>query len=179
MADPYIGEIRMFAGNFAPLGWAFCDGTLQAIADNQALFSLIGTTYGGDGESTFALPDLRGRVPLHQGPLGGNNYLIGQQGGSETVTLNSNQMPSHTHLVSASTNTPVQSLSAIPITGIPGTMVPGSLAKPRLYAAPGANVSMTAHTVQNSGGNQPHENMAPFLAVNFIIALFGIYPTQN
>jgi len=179
MATPYIGEIRMFAGNFPPQGWAFCDGAIQAISQNEALFALIGTTYGGDGQATFALPDLRGRVPLHQGSLNGNTYVIGQQAGSESVTLNSNQMPGHTHLVGASSATPVQSINPTPITGVPGTMVPASLAKPRIYAAPGANVNMAANAVQPSGGNQPHENMAPFLAINFIIALFGIFPTQN
>lgn len=179
MATPYIGEIRMFAGNFPPNGWAFCDGALQPISENEALFALIGTTYGGDGQSTFALPDLRGRVPVHQGTQAGNNYVIGQLGGSETVTLNNNQIPAHNHLVGASTAMPVQSLNPTPITGVPGTMVPASPAKPRLYAAPGANVAMAPNAVQPSGGNQPHENMAPFLAINFIIALFGVFPSQS
>ncbi len=177
--ENYIGEIRLFAGNFPPRGWAFCNGALMSIAQNSPLFSLIGTTYGGDGQTTFALPDLRGRVPLHQGSLSGNSYVIGQQAGVETVTLTSNQIPSHSHSASASTALPPATGSGIDLTG-PSPYVPAAPAKPRFYAPAGSGpVAMAAQAIQPSGGNQPHNNMAPFLAVSFIIALEGIYPSQN
>ncbi len=170
-----IGEIRMFAGNFEPSGWAICDGRLLAIAENETLFTLIGTTYGGDGQSTFGLPDFRGRVPIHIG-IG---HMLGELGGTETVTLTSAQMPAHTHLMSASVSAPAPATVAIDITG-PATYVPGSpVAKPRLYAAAGAPVPMAANLAKPSGGSQPHNNMAPFLGINFIISLFGVYPSLS
>jgi len=176
--DNFIGEIRLFAGNFPPQGWAFCNGALLAIAQNDALFALIGTTYGGDGQSTFALPDLRGRVPLHQGSLAGNSYVIGQQAGVESVTLTGNQIPAHSHSASASTALPPATGSGINLTG-PATYVPAAPAKPKLYAPAGASpVAMSPQAIQPSGGNQAHNNMAPFLAVSFIIALEGIFPSQ-
>jgi len=180
MSTPFVGEIRMFGGNFAPVGWAFCDGALLPISEFETLFQLIGTTYGGDGQSNFALPDMRGRVPLHQGPLAGQSYVMGQMAGSETVTLSPAQMPGHTHLVSASNAAPPPAVADVAVTGIAGTMVPASpMPKPKMYAAPGVLVPMAPNTVPAVGGNQPHENMAPYLAVNFIISLFGIYPSQN
>ena len=176
MSTPYIGEIRMFGGNFAPVGWAFCDGQLLPIAENDALFALIGTTYGGDGQTTFALPDLRGRAPLHVT----SGFALGQSGGVESVTLTSNQIPSHSHLVGASAALPPPAVTEVDITGIPGTMVPASPApKPKLYAAPGVTVPMAPNTVQMAGGSQPHDNMGPFLTINFIIALFGVFPSQS
>ena len=180
MSEPFVGEIRIFAGNFPPAGWAFCDGALLPISENEVLFTLIGTTYGGDGQSTFALPDFRGRAPLHRGSLAGDNYAMGQLGGSETVTLNTNQMPAHTHAVSASSALPPPALSEIQVTNTPTAYVPASPApKPRLYAAAASLVPMAPGTVQPAGGNQPHDNLAPYLAVNFIISLFGIFPSQN
>ncbi len=171
----FIGEIRMFAGNFAPTGWMFCDGALIPIAEYDTLFSLIGTTYGGDGETTFALPDYRGRVPLHVG----HGHQLGELGGSETVALTAAQLPAHTHLLSASTAAPAPASAAIDITG-ETAFVPGSPAsKPRLYAPPAAGVPMAAGLVTYAGGSQPHNNMAPYLGINFIIALFGIFPSQD
>lgn len=177
--DNFLGEIRLFAGNFPPQGWAFCDGALLAIAQNDALFALIGTTYGGDGQSTFALPDLRGRVPLHQGTLAGNSYVIGQRAGVETVTLTASQLPAHNHSASGSTALPPSTGTGISLTG-PGAFVPASPAKPKFYAPAGSStVAMSPQAIQPAGGNQPHGNMAPFLAVSFIIALEGIFPSQN
>lgn len=172
MAEPFLGEIRMFGGNYAPLGWAFCNGQLLAISQNDALFSLIGTTYGGNGITTFAVPDLRGRLPLHQGQLsGGSNYALGQLSGSETVTLLANQIGPHAHAAmcggAASTGNPTNNL--LGATTVAHYLPPGS----------GALLTFNARTVQPAGGNQPHENMMPFLPVSFIIALQGIYPTQN
>lgn len=176
---PFIGEIRMFGGNFPPLGWAFCNGSLLLISQNEALYALIGTIYGGDGVNTFALPDLRGRVPLHQGSLAGNNYIPGQKAGVESVTLLPANLPLHSHAAYASTAAPPVTGSGISLTGA-SAYVPAAPAKPRLYAAAGAaTVGMAGQTIQPSGGNQPHNNMAPFLAISFIIALEGIYPTQG
>jgi microcystin-dependent protein len=177
--DNFLGEIRLFAGNFPPRGWAFCDGALIAIAQNDALFALLGTTYGGDGQSTFALPDLRGRVPVHQGSQGGNNYVIGQRAGVESVTLTTSQLPAHNHSAGASTAPPPPTGTGINLTG-PGAYVPAAPAKPKLYAPAGSStVAMAPQAIQATGGNQPHDNMTPFLAVSFIIALEGIFPTQN
>lgn len=179
--DNFIGEIRLFAGNFPPLGWAFCDGSQLSIAQNTALFALIGTTYGGNGQTTFALPDLRGRVPLHQGtqPGTGNSYVMGQQAGVETVTLTSNQIPSHNHSASASTAVPPATGTGINLTG-PTSYVPAAPAKPKFYAPAGSSaVAMSPQAIQPAGGSQPHDNMAPFLALSFIIAIEGIFPSQN
>lgn len=172
MAQPYVGEIRIFAGNFAPAGWAFCDGSLIPIEDNETLFMLIGTTYGGDGQTTFALPDLRGRVPIHAGQsrLTGTNYSLGQLGGTEAVTLNSGQLPMHTHQVSASSQ-------AGESTSLQNQVWASSSAKP--YAAGAPTGAMNPAAIASSGGNQPHENMMPFLTTNYIISLFGIYPTSD
>lgn len=176
MSQPYVGEIRMFAGTFAPVGWAFCDGQLMPIAENDVLFNLIGTTYGGDGQTTFALPDLRGRVPVHQG----NGFQMGQMGGVEAVTLGNIHMPSHTHLLNASNAVPPPAVAAVNVTNTPTTYVPASPApKPKLYAAAASLVPMAPGTVQLAGGGQAHNNLAPYQALNFIISLFGIFPSQN
>jgi microcystin-dependent protein len=170
MGQPFVGEIRLFAGNFAIDGWAFCNGQLLSISENETLFQLIGTTYGGDGSSTFAVPDLRGRAPIHLGTGPGlGTYVIGQSLGVESVTLNTNQLPAHTHVPLANSG---------PGSGSPANAVwaAGSSILPYNTAAP--DVQMQA-TVGPAGGSQPHENMSPFLAMNYIISLFGIFPSQN
>jgi microcystin-dependent protein len=171
MSQPYVGEIRLFAGNFAPAGWGFCDGSLQSISENETLFQLIGTTYGGDGQSTFALPDLRGRLPVHTGSLAGTTYVIGQPGGVESVTLNSTQMPSHNHSAGC---TNAAGNSATPNGGIPALNTT-ALA----YGAIPPQAAMNAAIIGNTGGNQPHTNIQPFLCVSFIISFFGIFPSPN
>jgi microcystin-dependent protein len=171
MSEPYIGEIRMFAGNFAPDGWLFCQGQLLSISENSVLFSLLGTTYGGDGQSTFALPDLRSRVPLHQGQGPGlGNYVLGQAGGVETVTLLSTHMPSHTHPVVVSSNPAT--------TGVPSISVTLAVAGTDIYIAESASGNMNSGSISSIGGSQPHENIQPILAISFIISLFGIFPPQ-
>jgi len=170
MSTPYVGEIRLFAGNFAPQGWMLCQGQTLSIANNDVLFQLIGTTYGGDGQTTFSLPDLRGRVPVHQGQGPGTSpRTLGEVGGSETVTLLASQMPAHTHALHAST-----ALAT-------GTAPGGALLAATSVASydPGAAATaMAASAVGLAGGNQPHENMAPTLTLNYIISLFGIFPSQ-
>jgi microcystin-dependent protein len=173
MSDPYIGEIRLFGGSFEPAGWAFCDGRLLPIAENDVLFNLIGTTYGGDGQETFALPDLRGRVPIHygQGPGLSNNYVLAELGGVESVTLTTQQIPIHNHPVGAANG----ATGTTPAGAVPAAVTAGA----RYYSGtPSATAPMTPSGV--SGGNQPHENMAPFLCVSFIICLFGgTFPSQT
>jgi microcystin-dependent protein len=166
VSQPYVGEIRMFGGNFAPAGWAFCDGSLLPISNFDTLFNLIGTTFGGDGQSTFALPDLRGRVPVHQG----NNFVIGQVAGEESHTLNPNEMPRHSH--------PAQVTSGPGTTQSPAGEVWAQWSSPQ-FSDQAPNTAMAAAAVGNAGGSQPHENMVPFLAVSFIISLFGIFPSQT
>ncbi len=171
MGQPYVGEIRIFAGNFAPAGWAFCHGQLLAISENTTLFQLIGTTYGGDGQSTFGLPNLQGRVPIHQGQGPGlSNRVIGQNGGTESVTLTAAQIPVHGHaqLVSAA-----PALSRSPQGNLP------AIAQGDLYSTGTPDTAMAATAIAATGGSQPHENMQPYLGLNFIISLFGIFPTQN
>ncbi len=171
MANPYIGEIRLFGGNFAPNGWAFCQGQLVAISENVTLFSLIGTTYGGDGQTTFALPDLRGRVPVHQGQGPGlSPRMMGELGGSETVTLSAAQMPPHTHTLMAS------SATANAATGPSGGLLAATAIN--VYGTSPPTQPMAAAAITPTGGGQAHDNMAPYLAVNYIISLFGIYPQQ-
>jgi microcystin-dependent protein len=171
MSSPYVGEIRMFGGNFAPVGWAFCDGSTMSISQNETLFNLVGTTYGGDGQQTFNLPDLRSRVPVHmgQGP-GLSNYVIGQSGGSETVTLTVSQMPAHSHPAGA------QSASGSQSSPANGVWAASTLNQ---YSSNNASDVMSAQSIQPAGGSQPHDNMLPFLCISFIISLFGIYPTPN
>ena len=167
MSEPYIGEIRMFAGNFAPAGWAFCDGSLQAISENEALFALIGTTYGGDGQTTFALPDLRGRLPVHQG----GGFTLAQAGGVETVTLTSAQVPAHSHPFLASTDPGAQ---RDPTGNVLATIVGGSA-----YVQMAPTTPLAPQSISSTGGSQPHENMQPYLCVSFIISLFGVFPSQT
>jgi microcystin-dependent protein len=167
MAQPYVGEIRMFAGNFAPAGWMFCEGQLLPISENDVLFTLIGTTYGGDGESTFALPDLRGRIPLHQG----NGSVLADTGGAETVTLTVSQIPAHAHPLLASTG-PGNA-------NTPGGNVTGESAAVKIYYADQPTVNLAPAAIGSVGGSQPHSNFQPFLCINFIISLFGIFPSQN
>ena len=166
MAQPYVGEIRMFAGNFAPAGWMFCEGQLLPISENETLFNLIGTTYGGDGQSTFALPDLRGRLPMHFG----NGFTLAETGGVETVTLTVSQIPAHSHPLLAN---PGQANS----TG-PGTNVFSKPSK-NMYRDPPPVVAMNPQSVTSTGGSQPHDNFQPYLCVDFIISLFGIFPSQT
>jgi microcystin-dependent protein len=165
MSEPFIGEVRLFAGNFAPAGWAFCRGDLLPIAGHEALFALIGTLYGGDGQNTFALPNLAGRIPLHVG----DGHVQGEMSGSETVTLIAAQMPAHTHVLQAS------------VAAADGTTPTGALLATTAVAsydtAPGAT-PMGAGAVASAGGSQPHDNMAPTLAVSYIMALEGIFPSQ-
>jgi microcystin-dependent protein len=173
MGTPYIGEIRIFAGTFAPNGWAFCDGALLAISDNDALFALIGTTYGGDGQSTFALPDLQGRVPVHMGTArSGTAYTQGEAIGVETVTLTVNQLPGHTHAWGASTDT-ANSVSPTNNVNAASTVIS------QFKETGNPTATMDTDAIGQAGGNQPHSNIQPILAVNFIISLFGVFPTQN
>ncbi|MEA3210573.1 MAG: hypothetical protein QOE70_3630 [Chthoniobacter sp.] len=167
MAQPYVGEIRMFAGNFAPAGWMFCEGQLLPISENETLFQLIGTTYGGDGQSTFALPDLRGRLPIHQG----NGFLLAETGGAEEITLTVNQIPAHNHpLVGTSGN-------GSQATANNNFLASSTLIKP--YALETADTPLAATAIAPVGGSQPHTNFQPYLCVDFIISLFGIFPSQT
>jgi microcystin-dependent protein len=166
MAQPYVGEIRMFAGNFAPADWMFCGGQLLPISEYESLFSLIGTTYGGDGQSTFGLPDLRGRLPLHQG----NGFVIGEAGGAEAITLTVPQIPQHTHAFLASTS--------IGTTPNPEGRALASSGAVQLFRESAANQAMSHPAVAPAGGSQPHMNFQPYLSVSFIICLYGLYPNQ-
>jgi microcystin-dependent protein len=163
MAQPYVGEIRMFAGNFAPAGWMFCEGQLLPISENETLFQLIGTTYGGDGQSTVALPDLRGRLPIHQG----NGFILAETGGAEEITLTVNQIAAHSHPLLASDATASSTSHA-------GNL-PAEASK-RFYVAPSSPIAMAPQSVSPTGGSQPHSNFQPYLCVDFIISLFGIFP---
>jgi len=167
MAQPYVGEIRIFAGNFAPAGWMFCEGQLLPISENETLFNLIGTTYGGDGQSTFALPDLRGRLPLHWG----DGFILAETGGVEEVTLTVNQIPAHSHPMLASSNNAVQTT--------PQTTVLANPTVVDLYRVGVANSAMALTAVGSTGGSQPHTNFQPYLCVDFIISLFGIFPSPT
>jgi microcystin-dependent protein len=173
MSSPFIGEIRMFGGSFAPAGWAFCDGQLMPISQNDTLFNLIGTTYGGDGQETFALPNLQSRVPVHagQGPGISQNYQLAEQFGVESVTLTTNQIPIHNHAFLCSLN--------VPVALDPTNQVIAQSLQIAMFTEDVANKQMNAATLQAQGGSQPHENMSPFLVVSFILSLFGIFPTQN
>jgi microcystin-dependent protein len=167
MAQPYVGEIRMFAGNFAPAGWMFCEGQLLPISENETLFQLIGTTYGGDGQDTFALPDLRGRVPLHQG----NGLILAETGGAEEITLTVNQIPAHSHAVLATSNA---GGSSNPQNNLLATTV-GNI----YFPGPGNSATMNPSSVTPVGGSQPHTNFQPYVCVNYIISLFGIFPSPT
>lgn len=167
MGTPYVGEIRMFGGNFAPAGWQFCEGQLLPISENETLFQLIGTTYGGDGQSTFALPDLRGRIPIHQG----NSFILAETGGAEEITLTQSQLPTHTHPLLASTDVATLSDPTGNVSAQTGTF-------DQFQTTPGAS-NMAMESVSEVGGNQPHTNMQPYLCVSFIISLFGIFPSPT
>lgn len=169
MAQPYVGEVRLFAGNFAPAGWMFCDGQLVSIAEYETLFVLIGTTFGGDGEETFALPDMRGRVPVHQGTGLGRSFILGQSGGQESVTLTSQQIPAHTHSLLGSKDP----ASARSVSGGVFGRTPADV-----YASEFDPVQLSYQSIATKGGSQPHDNMQPFLCVSYIISMFGIFPSQ-
>jgi microcystin-dependent protein len=179
MSQPYIGEIRMFAGNFAPAGWSSCDGQLLPISENDTLFNLIGTTYGGDGESTFALPNLAARLPIHQGSNGTTNYTLAQNGGVTSVTLTTNQIPVHSHSIIGDANSAT--------TSDPTNHYPAGSAPTDLYTVPNGPDNPDPPIFRNfaaamlpvQGGNQPHDNMQPYLAITFILSLFGVFPTQT
>jgi microcystin-dependent protein len=167
MAQPYVGEIRMFAGNFAPAGWQFCEGQLLPISENETLFNLIGTTYGGDGQSTFALPDLRGRIPIHQG----SGVILAETGGAEEITLTVNQIATHSHPALATNNNGTQS--------VPTGLVPGRVTGNDIYGSDSPFVNMASSMISSTGGSQPHTNFQPYLCVSFIISLFGIFPSPT
>src|SRR5688500_16413605 len=170
----FIGEIRMFAGNFAPAGWAFCHGQVMPISENDALFTLIGTTYGGDGQTTFALPNLQSRVPMHAGTgPDGTTYQLGEMSGVESVTLTSQQIPSHNHALMGSSST----ASATDPLGNVGARVTAAAVFP--YGTDNPAQPLSAQAVNPAGGSQPHENMQPYLCINFILSLFGVFPTQT
>ena len=166
MSQPYVGEIRIFAGNFAQAGWMFCEGQLLPISEYETLFNLIGTTYGGDGQNTFALPDLRGRVPLHFG----NGFTLAETGGAETVTLTTSQIPNHGHIMQASNDiatapTPLGNVTA--------------QAARKIYRLGNPTVFLNPNSMASAGGSQPHNNFQPYLCIDFIISLFGIFPSQT
>jgi microcystin-dependent protein len=167
MAQPYVGEIRIFAGNFAPAGWMFCEGQQLAISENETLFQLIGTTYGGDGQSTFDLPDLRGRIPIHQG----NGFILAEAAGVEEVTLTTQQIPVHNHALIASTNNASTVNAATNILAQTPSYTP--------YIASNPNTALNPVSISPDGGSQPHTNFEPYLCVNFIISLFGIFPSPT
>ena len=206
--EPFLAEIKMFAGNFSPRGWAFCNGQLMSINDNQALYSLLGTTYGGDGRTTFALPDLRGRVPIHPGHGPGlSDYALGEKGGTETVTLTQNQMPSHSHVAIANSTGGTANINATAVlhadstgaTNDPNGNFPANVPNlgPQQIKAYGSAADITmnagavtvtgtvdlgtipAPTIMNNGGSQWHTNLQPFECVNFIIATVGQFPSRN
>ena len=172
MAQPYVGEIRMFAGNFAPVGWLFCDGQQLPISENETLFQLIGTTYGGDGESTFNLPNLQSRIPLHMGNgPDGVTYQLAEAAGVEEVTLTTQQIPVHSHALLASTSPGAETGPSGNLTGTPLTK--------RIYAPVNSPAAMAASAITPDGGSQPHENCQPFLCINYIISLFGLFPSPT
>jgi microcystin-dependent protein len=167
MAQPYVGEIRMFAGNFAPAGWMFCSGQLLPISENETLFNLIGTTYGGDGQSTFALPDLQSRVPIHFG----SGFVLAETGGAEEITLTTQQIPAHSHPLLASLN----SAGGSTVTG----NLTGQVGATQIYREVAPASPMSPLAGGSTGGSQPHTNLQPYLTLNYIISLFGIFPSQT
>ncbi len=167
MSQPYVGEIRMFAGNFAPAGWMFCEGQLLPISEYDTLFNLIGTTYGGDGQSTFALPDLRGRIPVHQG----NGFTLAQAAGAETVALTVQQIPAHSHL-------PLANAGSGGVT-TPANNFWGAVTASNPYTSAASDSTMNAASIGLTGGSQPHDNFMPYLCVDFIISLFGVFPSPT
>lgn len=180
MSQPFVGQLAIFAGSFAPVGWAFCNGQALAIDQNPVLFQLIGTTYGGDGQTTFNLPDLQGRVPVHQGQGPGlSGFVQGQTGGAESVTLTTQQLPTHTHALGAAAS----ANSSTPANTVLASEGGADASKVSIYApfdATSANMTALLPTsLASAGGSQPHENRQPYLAINYIIALQGVFPTQN
>lgn len=175
MAQPYIGEIRMFAGNFAPVGWMFCDGQLLAISENETLFNLIGTTYGGDGQSTFALPNLQSRVPMHMGSFAATTFQLAETGGTESVTLTTQQIPIHTHPLLCAVSGGIASSNPKDCFWATTDQFQYSTAAANSPMGTAAN-PLTSDPV---GGSQPHENLQPYLCINFIISLFGIFPSPT
>ncbi len=174
MSEPFVGEIRMFAGNFAPRGWAFCDGQLLAVSQNDALFSLLGTIYGGDGRTTFGLPDMRDRIPLHQGTGPGlSQRKLGSKSGGEKVTLTTDQMPSHSH------DFEVSETAGLTVVSDPQGNVLANTAPAGIFKNEAQTVSLASDSHVSTGGSRDHTNFMPTLCVNFIIALFGIYPSRN
>lgn len=167
MAQPYVGEIRMFAGNFAPAGWQFCEGQLLPISENETLFNLIGTTYGGDGQSTFGLPDLRGRLPVHQG----NGFVLAETGGAEEITLTVSQIPAHSHPMV------VANVAGDQVSPAGQVLANSFNVTPYVNEAPNGN--MAAGAIGATGGSQPHTNFQPYLCINYIISLFGIFPSPT
>ena len=172
MSEPFVGEIRMFAGNFAPRGWAFCDGQLLAVSQNDALFSLLGTIYGGDGRTTFGLPDMRGRIPIHAGSGPGlSPRRLGAKAGAENVTLTVNQLPSHTH--------PMQATANFASEAAPGGNVLAQSTVVNMYMEADPTTALSSSSLTAVGGSRSHTNLMPFLCINFIIALVGIYPSRH
>lgn len=172
MGQPFIGEIRMFGGNFAPAGWAFCNGQTMPISENDALFTLIGTTYGGDGQETFNLPDLQSRIPIHAGTAAdGQTYQLGEAAGVESVTLTTQQIPIHNHAMLATTDGGSASN--------PGGNILANCSALKLYTASAPSIALHAQAITPVGGSQPHENLQPYLCISFIISLFGIFPSQT
>jgi microcystin-dependent protein len=169
MSQPYVGEIRMFAGNFEIAGWMFCEGQLLPISEYETLFQLIGTTYGGDGQSTFALPDLRGRLPIHMG----NGFTLAEQAGTETVTLTTQQMPVHTHPLIATRTTATATAPA----GNVAASSTGATISP--YGTDAPLTGLQSQSLTSAGGSQPHDNFQPYLCLNFIISLFGVFPSAT
>ena len=176
MAQPYIGELRMFAGSFAPAGWAFCNGQLIPISENDALFTLIGTTYGGDGQETFALPNLQSRVPIHMGAgPDGVTYQLAEAAGTESVTLSTQQIPVHNHAPVGSANPASQQSPAGAVLANATSPTAGILT----YGSDTPFVPMNNQSIAPTGGSQPHENMQPYLVYSYIISLFGLFPQQT
>jgi microcystin-dependent protein len=170
MSEPFLAEVRIVGFNFAPRGWAFCDGQILPINQNQSLYSLLGTTYGGDGRTSFALPEMRGRVPIHVGSSNGSSHLLGQKSGEETHTLSANEVPQHTHVLNATTNSATSDSPT-------GKYLARGAAD--AYGPLTNMANMGTGTVANVGGGQAHENMQPYIAVNFCIALTGLFPSRN
>lgn len=169
MSEPFLAEVRMVGFNFAPRGWAFCDGQILPINQNQSLYSLLGTTYGGDGRTTFALPDLRSRSPMHRG----SGHVLGQKSGFETVTLSQAEMPNHNHVLRG------RDTAATGFSPADNELANVDAAFDDVYAPSGGNVNMASGTIANVGGGQAHNNMQPYLALNFCIALQGLFPSRN
>lgn len=176
MSDAFVGQVQPFAFNFAPRNWAQCNGQILAVNQNQALFALIGTTYGGNGISTFGLPNLQSRVPMHYGTFGSNTYTLGETGGAETVGLNISTMPSHNHNFMGSSQ---DGNSVIPADGVALAKVSGGATPNNFYASNATTQPLNSASITMTGGNQPHENLQPYLVINWCICQFGVFPSRN